>query len=290
VEPTPGKFKQRQPNEARPRFARPGQEGSHARRHVPQVDGIKGESTHSDHKDEIDVLSWRWGMTSSAHVAAGGGVGAATVSFRDLSIGKRIDAATAKLMLSCASGQHISPDIHPPARYLGSGAGADRSLPDNPELASGFVRVCAWNLHHLNLEEQARQFLPGQNDTEDFAILIATFAKGLRDLGLRLGSDRRGSRGPASPIAFSSSATVSTAQAVACASPEPRPVCNLLIFRPRSSHYLNSMIRIVLGLLRLFPFLVGSHRHLALENLALRERHLAERFIAETCAPPRHRS
>jgi type VI secretion system secreted protein Hcp len=29
------------------------------------------------------------------------------VSFRDLSIGKRIDAATPKLMLSCASGQHI---------------------------------------------------------------------------------------------------------------------------------------------------------------------------------------
>ena len=59
-------------------------------------------------------------------------------------------------------------------------------FPDNPELASGFVRVCAWNLRHIDLEEQARQFLPGQNDTEDFAILIATFAKGLRDLGCDL--------------------------------------------------------------------------------------------------------
>lgn len=59
-------------------------------------------------------------------------------------------------------------------------------FPDNPELASGFVRLCAWNLRHINLEEQSRQLLPGQNDTEDFAILIATFAKGLRDLGCDL--------------------------------------------------------------------------------------------------------
>lgn len=56
-------------------------------------------------------------------------------------------------------------------------------FPDNPVLAPGFVRLCSWNLRHINLEEQARQFLPGQNDTEDFAILIATFAKGFRDLG-----------------------------------------------------------------------------------------------------------
>jgi hypothetical protein len=72
---------------------------------------------------------------------------------------------------------------------LGTSAHAQEPIdlfPDNPELAPGFVRVCAWNLRHINLEEQARQFLPGQNDTEDFAILIATFAKGLRDLGCDL--------------------------------------------------------------------------------------------------------
>jgi type VI secretion system secreted protein Hcp len=70
-----------------------------------KVDGIKGESKDSKHKDEIDVLSWSWGMTSSPAVVGRGGAG--KVSFRDLSIGKQIDAATPKLMLSCASGQHI---------------------------------------------------------------------------------------------------------------------------------------------------------------------------------------
>jgi type VI secretion system secreted protein Hcp len=73
-----------------------------------KVDGIKGESTDSKHKDEIEVLWWNWGMTSSPALGGGGGAGAGRVSFRDLAIGKHIDAATAKLMLACASGQHIS--------------------------------------------------------------------------------------------------------------------------------------------------------------------------------------
>ncbi len=59
-------------------------------------------------------------------------------------------------------------------------------FPDSPALAAGFVRLCSWNLRHINLEEQARTFLPGANDTEDFAILIATFAKALQDLGCDL--------------------------------------------------------------------------------------------------------
>jgi type VI secretion system secreted protein Hcp len=73
-----------------------------------KVDGIKGESSDSDHKDEIDVLSWSWAMTSSPTVGGGAGAGAGRVSFRDLSISKYIDAATGNLMLSCASGRHIS--------------------------------------------------------------------------------------------------------------------------------------------------------------------------------------
>jgi hypothetical protein len=57
-------------------------------------------------------------------------------------------------------------------------------FPDDPQLPSAFVRLGSWNLRHINLENGARQFLPGANDTEDFAILTATFAKAIRDLGL----------------------------------------------------------------------------------------------------------
>ena len=30
-----------------------------------QIEGIDGESTDKDHKDEIDVLAWSWGMSQS---------------------------------------------------------------------------------------------------------------------------------------------------------------------------------------------------------------------------------
>jgi len=74
-----------------------------------KIDGIKGESTDNKHKDEIDVLSWNWGLEQSgtAHPGPGGGGGAGKVSVHGLSISKRTDVATPKLMLACANGRHI---------------------------------------------------------------------------------------------------------------------------------------------------------------------------------------
>lgn len=57
-------------------------------------------------------------------------------------------------------------------------------FPDAPVLASGFLRIGAWNLRHINLEDGAEEFLPGTTRTEDFAILIETYAKAILDLGL----------------------------------------------------------------------------------------------------------
>jgi len=72
-----------------------------------KIDGIKGESQDDKHKDEIDVLSWNWGLEQSGATHPGGGGGAGRVSVRDLSITKRADRATPQLMLACASGQHV---------------------------------------------------------------------------------------------------------------------------------------------------------------------------------------
>ena len=44
-----------------------------------------------------------------------------------------------------------------------------------------------------------------------------------------------------------------------------------MIYQLGSGDNLSSMITLVLHLLRLFPFLCGGHRQLALENLALRQ-------------------
>lgn len=72
-----------------------------------QINGIKGESEDDAYKDEIDVLSWSWGMSQSGTMHLGGGGGAGKVSVQDLSFTKYMDKASAPLMLACCTGKHI---------------------------------------------------------------------------------------------------------------------------------------------------------------------------------------
>jgi type VI secretion system secreted protein Hcp len=72
-----------------------------------KVDGIDGESADSKHKGEIDVESWSWGETQSGAHAAGGGGGAGKVSMQDFHFVMKANKASPKLMLACATGQHI---------------------------------------------------------------------------------------------------------------------------------------------------------------------------------------
>lgn len=57
---------------------------------------------------------------------------------------------------------------------------------DDTALSADYFRLGAWNLRHINLEDGAKEFLPGTTDDEDFVILTATFAKAIKDLGLDL--------------------------------------------------------------------------------------------------------
>src|SRR4051812_44908877 len=75
-----------------------------------KLDGIKGESTDSKHKGEIDLLSFTVGATNAATLAtgtAGHGGGAGKVHFQDIHITKKVDMSSPLLMLSCAAGTHI---------------------------------------------------------------------------------------------------------------------------------------------------------------------------------------
>jgi type VI secretion system secreted protein Hcp len=67
---------------------------------------IKGESIDDKHKDEIEVLSFSWGVTNAGTAMAGGG-GASKATFRDLSIVHNIDKASPKLLQACATGMHF---------------------------------------------------------------------------------------------------------------------------------------------------------------------------------------
>ena len=69
---------------------------------------IEGESQDKDHKNEIDVLAWSWGMSNAGSFHTGGGGGSGKANFQDLSVTKWVDNASAKLQLYCANGDHFS--------------------------------------------------------------------------------------------------------------------------------------------------------------------------------------
>jgi type VI secretion system secreted protein Hcp len=73
-----------------------------------KIGDIKGESTDVKHKNEIEVLSWSWGVTQTGSSTHGGGGGAGKASFHDFNFTHHIDKASPLLMKSCATGAHIA--------------------------------------------------------------------------------------------------------------------------------------------------------------------------------------
>jgi type VI secretion system secreted protein Hcp len=67
---------------------------------------IKGESIDDKHKDEIEVLSYSWGLTNSGSISSQGLAAGKTV-FKDLSMVHHIDVASPSLLKACATGIHL---------------------------------------------------------------------------------------------------------------------------------------------------------------------------------------
>src|SRR5215475_1142303 len=72
-----------------------------------KIGDIKGESVDAKHKDEIEVLSFSWGVTNSGSIVPGGGGGAGKATFQDLTIVHNIDKASPLLLKACATGTHL---------------------------------------------------------------------------------------------------------------------------------------------------------------------------------------
>jgi type VI secretion system secreted protein Hcp len=68
---------------------------------------IKGESLDDKHKDEIEVLSYSWGVTNAGSMAYGSGGGEGKATFHDLTFVHNIDKASPVLMQACATGTHL---------------------------------------------------------------------------------------------------------------------------------------------------------------------------------------
>lgn len=84
-----------------------------------KFDGVDGESTHADHKGEIEVLSWAWGV-SNASSLSGGGSGKGKAQAGNLNMNKVYDKASPVLAKKCAQGVHF-PKVVLTARKSGEG-------------------------------------------------------------------------------------------------------------------------------------------------------------------------
>jgi type VI secretion system secreted protein Hcp len=84
-----------------------------------KFDGVEGESTHQDHKGEIELLSWQWGVQNHSNVA-GSGSGKGKAFGSEFVITKLYDKASPVLAKKCAQGVHFK-DVTLTGRKSGEG-------------------------------------------------------------------------------------------------------------------------------------------------------------------------
>ena len=72
-----------------------------------KIGDIKGESLDAKHKNEVEVLSWSWGLAQTGSMGYGSGGGTGKASFNDFHFTHYVDKASPVLMKACATGEHI---------------------------------------------------------------------------------------------------------------------------------------------------------------------------------------
>ena len=72
---------------------------------------IDGESSDAKHKNEIEILSYSFGIENSSGHATGGGGGAGKATFHDFHFVSHLQKSSPVLFLKCATGEHIKQGI-----------------------------------------------------------------------------------------------------------------------------------------------------------------------------------
>ena len=67
---------------------------------------LKGESQATKHKEEIELMSWSWGANNPTTIV-GSGMSTGKVSMSDITITKRVDKASPKLLELLVTGKHF---------------------------------------------------------------------------------------------------------------------------------------------------------------------------------------
>jgi len=68
---------------------------------------VKGESQQTEYEDQIEILSYSWGVTQAGGFSYGSGGTSAKSNLQDLSVSFRMCPASPKLMQYCANGKHL---------------------------------------------------------------------------------------------------------------------------------------------------------------------------------------
>ena len=85
-----------------------------------QIDGLKGESIDSEHKDWIELLSFNHAIKQPASASpVGGGTGTGRCQHSDYTITKRVDLASPQLYEMCSNGKHIRSVVLQMTRVVG---------------------------------------------------------------------------------------------------------------------------------------------------------------------------
>lgn len=72
-----------------------------------KIDGIDGESPDAVHKNEIQVLKWKWDVTQHSNMHSGSGGGSGKASVNDFCFEHYTDKASPNLLNYCLTGKHI---------------------------------------------------------------------------------------------------------------------------------------------------------------------------------------
>ncbi len=72
-----------------------------------KMDDVTGECVVDGHEEEIQVLSWNWGMSQAGTTHRGSGGGAGKVDVQDMTISKKCDTASPNLAMACCKGTHF---------------------------------------------------------------------------------------------------------------------------------------------------------------------------------------
>lgn len=107
------------------------------------IDGIKGESLDSKHKDEIELLSHSFGGTNSGSFASISGGGSGKVAMQDFHFHQVIQKSSPLLLKAMATGQHIKKAILV-CRKAGGGATPGQEF---LKITLGDLLVSSYNLH-----------------------------------------------------------------------------------------------------------------------------------------------